>query len=131
MDSKTLDQRVIDEIKRIKSLLADFNVNEKRIQALDTVIENTAWMKIKLDDTREKINTSSVVIPYDNGGGQKGLRENPLFKGYESLWKSYMGGMEKILSCLPPEKIIEEVEQVERPKTVLELIQNKHKKEAL
>lgn len=130
MDNKILDQRVFDEIKRIKSLLADFNVNEKRIQALDTVIENTAWMKIKLDDTREKISTSSVVIPYDNGGGQKGLRENPLFKGYESLWKSYMGGMERILSCLPPETAKAEAEIVEKPKTVLEMVRDKHRKQA-
>ena len=130
MADKILDQRVFDEIERIKSLLADFNVKEKRIQALDTVIENTAWMKIKLDDTKEKIGASSVVIPYDNGGGQKGLRENPLFKGYESLWKSYMSGMDKILACLPQEKAVEEAEAVEKPKTVLEMVQNRHRKQA-
>lgn len=118
------------ESERIKSILIDAGVSDKRIKALEPIIENTAWMKIKLDETRELIKTSNVVIPYDNGGGQKGLRENPLFKGYESLWKSYMAGMGKILDCFPSERIEQETKEVESPKTVLELVRNKHRKEA-
>ena len=124
------DERVVLEIKRLKEILTENNVKPKKIKALDTVIQNTAWMKVKLDDAREKIGGSSVAIPYDNGGGQTGIRENPLFKGYESLWKSYMGGMERILACLPQEPAqIEEI-QAEKPKTILEIVQNKHRKEA-
>lgn len=124
------DPRVSAEIKSIKQTLEGYNVSTKRIKALDSIIENTAWMKIKLDDAREAVKTSNVVIPYDNGGGQTGLRENPLFKGYESLWKSYMTGMSRILECLPSEQVNIEVEKIETPKTVLELVRNKHRKEA-
>lgn len=124
------DPRVSAEIKSIKQTLEDYNVSSKRIKALESIIENTAWMKIKLDDAREAVKTSNVVIPYDNGGGQTGLRENPLFKGYESLWKSYMAGMSRILECLPSEQVNIEVEKIETPKTVLELVRNKHRKEA-
>lgn len=124
------DPRVFAEIKSIKQTLESYNVSSKRIKALDSIIENTAWMKIKLDDAREAVKTSNVVIPYDNGGGQTGLRENPLFKGYESLWKSYMTGMSRILECLPSEQVNIEVEKIETPKTVLELVRNKHRKEA-
>lgn len=119
-----------DEIERLTGLLEEKGISDVRIRALSSVIENTAWMKVKLDEAREAVKTSNVVIPYDNGGGQKGLRENPLFKGYEALWKSYMAGMNKILECFPEEKIIEQTEIVESPKTVLELVRNKHKKEA-
>ena len=119
----------IDEQERIKSLLFHFGVKKEKIDILTPVIENVAWMKIKLDDTREKIKTSSVVIPYDNGGGQTGLRENPLYKGYESLFKSYMAGMGKILECLPKD-VAEQAVEVEKPKSVLELVRDKHKKEA-
>lgn len=119
----------IDEQERIISLLFHFGVKKEKIDILTPVIENVAWMKIKLDDTREKIKTSSVVIPYDNGGGQTGLRENPLYKGYESLFKSYMAGMGKILECLPKD-VAEQAVEVEKPKSVLELVRDKHKKEA-
>ena len=124
------DPRVSAEVKNIKQTLEGYNVSSKRIKALESIIENTAWMKIKLDDAREAVKTSNVVIPYDNGGGQTGLRENPLFKGYESLWKSYMAGMARILDCLPNEQVNIEVEKIETPKTVLELVRSKHRKEA-
>ena len=118
------------EVERLTTLLEEYGISDKRIKALSTIIENTAWMKVKLDDAREAVKTSNVVIPYDNGGGQKGLRENPLFKGYESLWKSYMSGICKILECLPAEQAQVEVAAVETPKTMLELVRDKHRKQA-
>lgn len=120
------DERALEEVDRLFELLEEVGVTDKKIRALTPIIENTAWMKIKLEDTRKAIKTSSVVIPYDNGGGQKGLRENPLFKGYESLWKSYMQGMSRILDCLPREQYEEEVKEIENPKTVLEIVRSKH-----
>lgn len=118
------------EVERLRALLFDYNISELRVNALQSIIENVAWMKVKLDEAREAVKTSSVVIPYDNGGGQKGLRENPIFKGYESLWKSYMSGMSKILDCLPSEQAQVEVEAVETPKTMLELVRDRHRKQA-
>ena len=96
-----MNERITAEKQRLTALLFSCGVSQNRIELLESVIENTAWQKIKLDDAREAIKGSSVAIPYDNGGGQTGIRENPLFKGYESLWRSYMAGMNKILECLP------------------------------
>lgn len=114
----------MSEVKRLMQILEDAEVSENRREALKPIVENVAWMKEKLDDAREKIAESSVAIPYDNGGGQTGIRENPLYKGYESLWKSYMAGMERILSALPDEEI--KKEELEKPKTMLELVREKH-----
>ena len=114
------------ERERIIELLKGAEVKDAKIKLLMPVIINTAWMKAKLDDARRQIKGSSIVIPYDNGGGQKGLRENPLFKGYEALWKSYMAGMAKIIDLLPAEAVeIKEVE-IERPKTMLEIVRARH-----
>ena len=124
------DKQVKAEIERLNNMLSGAGISENRIDALSPIIENTAWMKVKLDGAREAVKTSNVVIPYDNGGGQKGLRENPLFKGYESLWKSYMSGMCKILECLPQEQASVEMEAAAGPKTMLELVREKHRKQA-
>ena len=120
------------EKTRIKRLLKESGTSDARMKMLEPVIENVAWMKIKLDQAREKIKNSGIVMPYDNGGGQTGIRENPAFKGYEALWKSYMAGMNKLLEAMPPEVIEaeEETEKEQAPVTVLELIRTKHKKEA-
>lgn len=130
MTKTEINSRSKKEANRIKRLLADAGISPKRIKLMDPVILNTAWMKAKLDDARDAIKSSQVVMSYDNGGGQKGLRENPLFKGYESLWKSYMQGMCKILDSLPEEAVQKETEEVDKPKTVLELVRSKHVKEA-
>lgn len=129
MDDTEIKARAEEEQKRIQTLLDEVGISDKRQKLLEPIILNTAWMKAKLDDAREAIKTSNIVISYDNGGGQKGIRENPLFKGYESLWRSYMAGMSKILESLPQE-VIEQSVAIEQPKTMLELVRNKHKKDA-
>ena len=130
MDEKEIKQRATDEQKRIAAVLADAGLSEKRMKLLEPVILNTAWMKAKLDDARDAIKNSQIVISYDNGGGQKGIRENPLFKGYESLWRSYMAGMSRILDCLPPEVAKREEDAAEDHKTVLDIVLERRKREA-
>jgi hypothetical protein len=129
MNETEIKARAEEEQKRIADLLNEVGISDKRQKLLEPIILNTAWMKAKLDDAREAIKNSNIVIAYDNGGGQKGIRENPLFKGYESLWRSYMAGMSKILDSLPQEQIEQAVE-IEKPATMLELVRNKHRKEA-
>ena len=118
-----------EEQKRIAELLTEVGISDKRMKLLEPIILNTAWMKAKLDDAREAIKNSNIVILYDNGGGQKGIRENPLFKGYENLWRSYMAGMAKLLESLPQEQI-EQAAEIEKPVTMLELVRNKHREKA-
>lgn len=129
MDELEIKERVEGEQNRITDLLSEVGISDKRMKLLEPIILNTAWMKAKLDDAREAIKNSNIVISYDNGGGQKGIRENPLFKGYESLWRSYMAGMAKILESLPQEQIEQAVE-IEKPVTMLELVRNKHRENA-
>lgn len=125
-----LDEKATLEAERLKALLFDCGVSPEIVDILETTIENTAYMKIKLDETRAAIKSSKVCIPYDNGGGQTGLRENPLFKGYESLFKSYMSGLRQILDVLPKGAQNVKNQELETPKTMLELVRSKHRKEA-
>ena len=125
-----IKERAEEERNRMTELLDGAGISEKRMKLLEPVILNTAWMRAKLDDAREAIKNSNIVVSYDNGGGQKGIRENPLFKGYENLWRSYMAGMSKIIDCLPDEIATVESEVADKPKTVLELVRNRHGKEA-
>ena len=125
-----MEQEALLEMERLTSLLREYGVSERRISVLTPVIENVSWMKVKLDEARKVVKDSTIVVSYDNGGGQKGLRENPIFKGYESLWKSYMSGMNQIINVLPQEQAENEAEKVVKTKTMLELVRDKHKREA-
>lgn len=114
------------ERRRLTKVLKDVGISEARLNTLLPLIDHTAWLKVKLDCTRAEISVGSVVIPYDNGGGQKGLRENPAFKGYEALWKTYISGMDRILAELPKEVIEQEAKKIEEPRTVLQMVRARH-----
>ena len=128
MAESDLKARADAEHDRITAILNDAGISERRMQTLAPIIENVSWMRAKLDDSRQLIKNSNIVVPYNNGGGQKGIRENPAFKGYEALWKAYMQGMNRILDTLPPEEIQEAVAPDIRPQTVLDAIRAKHNK---
>ena len=128
MAEADLKARADAEHDRITAILNDAGISDRRMQTLAPIIENVSWMRAKLDDSRQLIKNSNIVVPYNNGGGQKGIRENPAFKGYEALWKAYMQGMNRILDTLPPEEIQEAVAPDIRPQTVLDTIRNKHNK---
>lgn len=130
MTDSEIKERAEAEQNRITDLLLSAGVSEKRMKVLEPIIINTAWMQAKLEDAREAIKNSQVVISYDNGGGQKGIRENPLFKGYESLWRAYMSGMERILNSLPEESGKIKNDEMQKPQTMLEIVRQKKKKEA-
>lgn len=125
MNDEEIKERAEEEYNRLCDLLREAGVAEKRILVIEPIIQNTAWMKIKLDDAQKTIKDSQIVISYDNGGGQKGIRENPLFKGYEALWKAYMQGMSVILDRLPVESTEVKKEEMEKPRNMLELVRER------
>lgn len=64
--------------------------------------ENVLFMRAKLEETRHGIARQQVVIPYDNGGGQTGIRANPAFKEYENLLKAYTRALTDLRDMLVP-----------------------------
>lgn len=67
--------------------------------------ENVLWMEAKLANAREAIGKSSVAIPYDNGGGQRGIRKNPAFDGYNSLMSSYTKALRQLCEMLGVQEV--------------------------
>ena len=117
------DKDYKNEIKRLKSLCETNGVQKELSSAMNALIENVAWMKVKLDEGRALMEDAPIVIEYDNGGGQKGMRENPLFKGYEALFKTYMSGMSRLLESIP--KIEAEATPKEATSSALELVKSR------
>ncbi len=51
--------------------------------------EDVLFMRRKLEESREGLKDQKIVIPYDNGGGQVGIRANPAFGEYQKLLNMY------------------------------------------
>ena len=110
------------EYTRLMALLSP--AGPERREALEPIVREVAWMRMKLEESRAKIKSAAIVVKYNNGGGQSGYRENPWFKAYEALWKSYLSGMDKILAALPAEtaQAEKESEEAAAPKNVIEIV---------
>lgn len=68
-------------------------------QALE-LAENVLFMAAKLDEARDLADDAALVIEYDNGGGQKGTRKNPLFDAYHSMLASYCKALSMLCDVL-------------------------------
>ena len=70
-----------------------------RPQALE-LAENVVFMARKLKETRESMGKTPLIVKYDNGGGQKGYRENPVFKAYNGMVARYVAALHELGSIL-------------------------------
>lgn len=132
MKEYTFDELIRKEQRKVLREIKKANISEHKMKVIEPVIINTTFMKVKLDEAREQLKDATITVNYDNGGGQKGVRENPVFKAYEALWKSYMLGMDKILSVIPEEQqqeLTAEADQI-KPQTVLDFVRDKKKDSA-
>lgn len=112
----------------LKKALTASGVKDEVLAALDPSLQNLATMANKLEDLREIIEEEPAVIDYNNGGGQQGKRENPSYKAYEALWKSYLSGMNALIKMMDTDSAPQEEKQ--ESKTALQLILNKHRQTA-
>lgn len=112
------------EHKRLEALLERAEVPQQQRDVLEAVIDNMAWQRVKLDEAREEMKNASITCDYDNGGGQTGKRENPIFKAYINLYRAYMVGLEKYTSYLPKDLQDEAIGEV---LSVLDQVKNMKK----
>lgn len=94
-------EKVTAERERLAVLLDRADVPKQKRDVLAAVIDNISWQRVKLDEARERMQDEAIVCTYNNGGGQFGERENPIFKAYINLFRAYMIGLEKFTSYLP------------------------------
>ena len=62
--------------------------------------ESVLFMADKLAESREALKDEPLVIEYDNGGGQKGIRENPHYVAYEHLLTAYNKSLRQLTEII-------------------------------
>lgn len=83
--------------KRAEELCAGvYNLREETLELAEQVI----FMADKLRETQKIIKNEPLCIEYDNGGGQKGIRENPNYTAYEKLLSAYNKALNNLVSLL-------------------------------
>lgn len=62
--------------------------------------ESVLFMADKLKESRAKMKNEPLVIDYDNGGGQTGIRENPHFVAFEHLMAAYTKSLKQLTEII-------------------------------
>jgi len=64
--------------------------------------ENVVFQCRKLAETRKAMegNRSQLVVAYDNGGGQRGIRKHPLYEAYNQLMANYRKSLAQLTELL-------------------------------
>lgn len=75
--------------------------------------ESVLFMASKLKEARKNMEHEALIIPYDNGGGQSGIRENPHFAAFEKLMNTYTRSFEQL------KKTVENGKQTEKGLSVM------------
>ena len=91
---KTVKAQTTNEQKsRAQALVS--GVHTLHNEALE-LAESVLFMADKLKEARVTMKNEPLVIDYDNGGGQTGIRENPHFVAFEHLMASYTKSLKQL-----------------------------------
>lgn len=76
------------------------NVDERVKKEAEILAKQVIAMGRKLEKERKTMKDEPLVIEYDNGGGQKGVRENPYYTSYTKLLNSYTKGLTALINMI-------------------------------
>lgn len=62
--------------------------------------ESVLFMAKKLEESRNAMQNEPLVIAYDNGGGQSGIRENPHYTAFEHLLSTYNKSIRQLMEIV-------------------------------
>lgn len=57
-------------------------------------------MSEKIEENIKSLKDEPLTIPYDNGGGQKGIRENPKYTAFEKLLATYNKSLRQLIEIV-------------------------------
>jgi len=101
---KFANRRIKAEYNRLYALLDGIDANQ--LAAAIPLIQNSAFMKVTLDDMQMQIASEGVTDVYQNGSNQLGMKQSATIQAYNSLIKNY-ATVTKMLFALLPKAVAE------------------------
>ena len=100
--AKAVRTRRMNALKRkMKDILAALPDDQRFIAS--EMADNYIFLSVRVTELREALDKQPTIITYDNGGGQKGLRENPYLATYNKLVTRHADLCMKLVKLIPGE----------------------------
>ncbi|WP_434794416.1 hypothetical protein TPDSL_13950 [Terrisporobacter petrolearius] len=94
----TKDEKIKKEISRLNKILKD--VDDKKKKTVEGLIQESAFMRITLEELKNDINANGVIDEMCQGEYTI-LRESPYVKTYNTMIQRYTTINDKLLALLP------------------------------
>ena len=94
-------KKIKTELTKLKKVFKDLPEDKRRI--VDGLIQEAAFMRATLEETREIVDREGVIELFEQGT-QRFLREHPATKVYASLVNRYSAVIKQLIDLLPDNK---------------------------
>jgi len=100
------DEEILDKKKRVATEKRRLNIifkklNDSTKKAVQSLIENAAFMAVTLQDLQEEINCKGVISEYQNGENQWGTKKSPEVEIYNTMIKNHASIIKQLADLLP------------------------------
>lgn len=93
------DEKIKKEIRMLNKIFKDIDKN--KYNAVKSLIDNTAFMSVTLEELQESINKNGVISEYQNGENQWGTKKSPEIEIYNTMIKNYSTAVKQLIDLLP------------------------------
>ncbi|WP_139159859.1 hypothetical protein [Acidaminobacter hydrogenoformans] len=100
------ESKVSAEKRRLKSLFKD--VSSEKLKLVDSLLDNAAWMIVKLQELRDIVDREGLIDEYQNGANQWGKKRSAAADLYNSILKNFMTLMRQLTDLVPESKLADD-----------------------
>lgn len=87
------------ELKKLQKIFE--NIQPDKRVLCDSLLQNAAFMAVKLKELQEIIDAEGMIEGYDNGGGQSGRKISSAVQIYQKMLPSYNQVIKTLAGMLP------------------------------
>jgi len=97
--SLEINERIEKEKRRLSGIFTKIDPKSKK--AIQSLIDNAAFMAITLQDLQESMNNDGVISKYQNGANQWGTKKSPEVEVYNTMVKNHAAIIKQLTELLP------------------------------
>lgn len=98
-EGKTKDEIIKAEKRKLAGIYT--RLDKKTKKAVDSLVDEAAFMAASLFELREKINEKGYVEVYQNGANQKGIKKCSEVEIYNTMIKNYSSVVKQLTDLIP------------------------------
>jgi hypothetical protein len=104
-------QEIKKEIAKLNKLFKD--IEPKKKKAVQSVVENAAFMAVTLRELQEYLIKNGLTCEYQNGENQFGVKKSPEVEIYNTMIKNFISAMKQLTDILPKGSSIPDEDEFE------------------